>query len=237
MIQQLLRVVVSVLLISPSSSWTSFSTHNNRFCVSSQKRNNKFDQNGKIVWTKTRARNPDGDDEIPNMDWLTNTLAKPSAVDDGTESRNIYDDEKLADLNTSPYMEEHDIDGDLGDVPIPTTGVSVSDEMTEAQKTRFFTEIVPITGLGKGVKAVRILSSTTDEGSYEAVRYLVRLSRNYDEDDNDNEDNKNRKEETTKAASTPDTSSAEHSDEEFVMIDVPPFSEKLVKQMVAYLQF
>lgn len=231
MIQQLLRVVVSVLLISPSSSWTSFSTHNNRFCVSSQKRNNKFDQNGKIVWTKTRARNPDGDDEIPNMDWLTNTLAKPSADDDGTESRNIYDDEKLADLNTSPYMEEHDIDGDLGDVPIPTTGVSVSDEMTEAQKTRFFTEIVPITGLGKGVKAVRILSSTTDEGSYEAVRYLVRLSRNYDEDDNDNEDNKNRKEETTKAASTPDTSSAEHSDEEFVMIDVPPFSEKLVKEM------
>jgi len=153
------------------------------------------------------------------MDWLTDTLSKS--------------DDDMAD--SSPYIEEHSVDGDLGDVPIPTTGLSVADEMGKVQKDRFYTEIVPITGLAKGVKASRILSSTT-AGAYEAVRYLICLSRKYDnnddddkdEDDDDDDDNKN--EEITNAISTSHIPSAEEN-YEFVMIDVPPFSEKLAKEM------
>eukprot|EP00536_Pseudo-nitzschia_multiseries_P000138 jgi/Psemu1/178083/e_gw1.3.216.1 len=113
----------------------------------------------------------------------------------------------MADLSTSPYLEEHSVEGDLGDVPIPTTGLSVSDEMGKTQKDRFYSQLVPISGLGKGVKAVRILSSTT-VGAYEAVRYLVRLNRKEEEEDDMN-----------------------LGKDDFVMVDVPPFSEKLLKEM------
>lgn len=212
-------VVVSILLIPPSSSFSLCQTRN------------KYGQNGKTVWTRIRAKipSPSGNDEddIPSMDWLTDTLSKS--------------DDDMAD--SSPYIEEHSVDGDLGDVPIPTTGLSVADEMGKVLKDRFYTEIVPITGLAKGVKASRILSSTA-AGEYEAVRYLVRLSREYDNDDDndnnnheDNDDDEHDDENDNKingkisnAGSTPYIASSEDS-YEFVMIDVPPFSEKLVKEM------
>lgn len=166
------------------------------------------------------------DDEIPSMDWLTDTL---STVDgDNNMSKDMFSDESMSDLNSSPYLEEHSVDGDLGDVPIPTTGVSVSDEMEKAQRDRFYTQLVPITGLGKGVKAVRILSSTT-AGAYESVRYLVRLTRKNNEIDTDiidldlediNLDDDEEDEDVKSVEKDP-----------FVMVDVPPFSDKIVEEM------
>jgi len=187
------------------------------------------------------AKNDDDDnDGIPSMDWLTDTLSTPTGGDDSSTT-NKYSDETMSDLNSSPYLEEHSVDGDLGDVPIPTTGVSVSDEMGKAQKDRFYTQLVPITGLGKGVKAVRILSSTT-AGAYEAVRYLVRLTRKSDEADTETDlidldidfddinidiDDDGKKSEEGLGSST--SSSTDRDD--FVMIDVPPFSDKLVEDI------
>jgi len=172
------------------------------------------------------ARNNDGDDDdIPSMDWLTDSLSVASG-DDKSETTNKYNDESMSDMNSSPFLEEHSIDGDLGDVPIPTTGLSVSDEMEKAQKDRFYTQLVPISGLGKGVEAVRVLSSTTD-GAYEAVRYLVRLTRKIDESDSELEETGNNKSDQTK--------SSIESKDDFVMVDVPPFTEKLAEEMKALM--
>lgn len=189
------------------------------------------------------TNNGDNDnDEIPSMDWLTDTLSTPIGGDDSSRT-DMYNDESMSDLNSSPYLEEHSVDGDLGDVPIPTTGLSVSDEMGKAQRDRFYTHLVPIIGLGKGVKAVRILSSTT-AGSYEAVRYLVRLTRKFDEvntnvgnldmdfDDIDIDDD-DEEEKLNEGLGSPTASSLDTDD--FVMIDVPPFSEKLAEEMKALM--
>ena len=168
-----------------------------------------------------------GDDDVPSMDWLTDTLSTTGGDDSATADR--FSDESMSDLNNSPYLEEHSVDGDLGDVPIPTTGVSVADEMDKAAKERFYTQLVPITGLGKGVKAVRILSSTA-EGAYESIRYLVRLTRKPDEvdmdligidlDEIDLDDDDDEQE-----------SESNGEKDDFVMVDVPPFSDKLVQEM------
>ena len=173
------------------------------------------------------------------MDWLTDTLSTPPTNGESTKAGNKYSDESMADLSTSPYLEEHSIDGDLGDVPIPTTGLSVSDEMGKAQKDRFYSQLVPIAGLGKGVRAVRILSSTT-VGAYEAVRYLVRLNRKEEEDidlglDFDEIDLEmyldDDKDESSPDTESTSSSSSSQDKDDFVMIDVPPFSEKLLKEM------
>jgi len=179
------------------------------------------------------------------MDWLTDGLSTPEpASQERSTGRKEYSDEAMADLSTSPYLEEHSVDGDLGDVPIPTTGLSVSDEMGKAQRDRFYSQLVPITGLGKGVKAVRILSSTT-VGAYEAVRYLVRLNRKEEEEDDtdlgldfekldlemflDNDDNGD----ATEPPSPEQTASSKLKQQmdDFVMVDVPPFSDKLRNEM------
>ena len=177
----------------------------------------------------------DDDDEIPSMDWLTDTLSTSTGVNDST-STNKFSQESMSDLNSSPYLEEHSVDGDLGDVPIPTTGVSVSDEMEKAQKDRFYTQIVPIIGLGKGVKAVRILSSTT-AGAYESVRYLVRLTRKTDEVDTgldidfDDIDLDTDDDGVESGKGTESSVSSDKKTDDFVMVDVPPFSAKLVEEM------
>ena len=110
---------------------------------------------------------PGGEDDVPSMDWLTDTLSKPQRDDDADDATRI-------DLTKNTYMEEHTADGDLGDVPIPTTGVSVADEMDNSQRDRFFTELVPIKGLGKGDWIVRILPAnpyhtTASSGSSQRI--------------------------------------------------------------------
>jgi len=142
-----------------------------------------------------------GSDDVPSMDWLTNSF-------------NSDQEDNGLDLSAqSPYMEEHSADGGLGDVPIPTTGVSVSDEMDRVQKDNFVTEVVPIKGLEKGVRAAQIVTSATTD-SFEPVRYLVGLSKIEGND-----------------------KAGEHSvtDDAFVMIDVPPFSDELKGAIQKYM--
>lgn len=187
--------------------------------------------------TSTRLAETESENEIPSMDWLTDTLSTPPDSDQ-SRTTNEYSDENYFDLNASPYLEEHSVDGDLGDVPIPTTGLSVSDEMEKVQKDRFHTDLVPISGLEEGVNAVRILSSTT-AGAYEAVRYLVRLTKMSDEIDIDSSDldsdiDGDENKEKLKQESGSSTSPPKDR-EDFVMIDVPPFSEKLVEEMKSHM--
>lgn len=161
---------------------------------------------------------PTSKDEIPSMDWLTDSLSNPRRDDDDGASTTRSDM-----TEASPFMEEHDgREGDLGDVPIPTTGISVSDEMEKTQKDRFFTELVPIqNGLDKGVRAAQIVTSAT-AGSFEPVRYVVGLSKQKVEDNQGETTITNNKEEATTTDS-------------FVMIDVPPFSEQLKNEIQDYI--
>ena len=76
-----------------------------------------------------------GDDDVPSMDWLTDSLATSSSTgSDGTiSSHNQKSDsseqEPIPDLTQNPFVEEYDREGGLGDVPIPSTGISVQGEM------------------------------------------------------------------------------------------------------------
>jgi glyoxylase-like metal-dependent hydrolase (beta-lactamase superfamily II) len=168
-------------------------------------------------------------------------ILKPTAVQRKKKNNSDNDDDssfpedQLSDLSTTPYLEEYDPDADsLGDMPIPTTGISVAEEMEKAAKTRFYSEVVRITGLGKGVQAAQILSSTA-EGAYEPVRYLIRLSRKEGEEIIDEmEDGSDADEIRNQDAAAFETSTATVSAPEvddYVMVDVPPYSEKLVQQM------
>lgn len=240
-------VLVSILLVqiplsSPLSTFSTSKTQPRSGLTTRIYRNKKFGCYTTSAFELLAKIDDDhGDnDDIPSMDWLTDTLSTPAGGDDSATT-NKYNDESMSDLNTSPYLEEHSIDGDLGDVPIPTTGLSVSDEMGKAQKEQFYSQLVPITGLGKGVKAVRILSSTT-AGAYEPVRYLVRLTRKTSEVDTDSGDldidlddidiNMDDDQEKFKERLEPGSSvSSSKNRDDFVMIDVPPFSEKLVEEM------
>jgi hypothetical protein len=167
----------------------------------------KSNNNSRLSYPATH--NEEG---VPSMDWLADALNEgPGAVDD--QEGDLFPEDAMSDLSTTPYIEEHDPEGDLGDPPIPTTGISVADEMEKAQKARFYSEVVEIVGLAKGVKAAQILTSTSG-GAYEAVRYLIRLSRHEEEED---------------GTSTEADGGTKIQD--YVMVDVPPYSQKLVKQM------
>lgn len=109
----------------------------------------------------------------------------------------------------------------MGDVQIPSTGVSVNDEMESSERDRFETELVPITGY-KSV-AAQIVTTAASRGSFEPVRYLLSLSKpstiNATETITDTQ-NENEK------SIDPRT---------FVMMDLPPFSPLLVAKMKAFM--
>lgn len=150
------------------------------------------------------------DDDVPSMDWLTDSLEKQSKdeVDGPT-----VDESDMTQRN--PYLEEHEGGADLGDAPIPTTGVSVAEEMDRAQKEQFFAKLVPITGLEEGVKAAQIVTTSTSDGIFEPVRYLIGLSK--EDDDKDKE------------------TAADGTIHSYVLVDVPPYSEKLKEEMYEYM--
>ena len=159
--------------------------------------------------TNHSPRNDDDDsdhvrndgDEIPTMDWLTNSLANQN--DDISPP-----DTSLEELSQY-YMEEHSSDkDDLGDVPIPTTGVSVADEMEATQKEKFTTEFKPIKqGIDKNARVAQIITkSTFGSLSFEPIRYLVGLPPS-------------------------DTLSSTA----FLMIDIPPYTEELANTIRSYM--
>jgi hypothetical protein len=118
-----------------------------------------------------------------------------------------------------------DGEDELGNVQIPSTGISVSDEMEWADKDRFETELVPITGLSK--VAAQIVTTASSRASFEPVRYLVSLSPQPPEESRENQGD------DSKAADHPDKMpTAERS---FVLVDIPPFSPSLVAKIKDFI--
>jgi hypothetical protein len=131
--------------------------------------------------------------------------------------------------------QSNNIDDDqMGNVHIPSTGISVSDEMEAAQKERFVTEVVPIKDL-PGV--AQLVTSPVLMGSFDPIRYLVALTPpppseaapESEETSSDATDSSN--ETTQKTTTTPTTTTGTS----FVMVDVPPYSPQLATRMKAFM--
>jgi hypothetical protein len=104
------------------------------------------------------------------------------------------DSESIEKLGPDRQSRSSFLEDESGNVHIPSTGVSISDEMEAAQKDSFVTEVVAFKDL-PGVAQLRTSPIVT--GSFEPMRYLVALSL---------------------------PSNATTTTTDYVMIDVPPFS-------------
>ena len=117
---------------------------------------------------------------------------------------------------------------DLGNIQIPSTGVSVTDELEKALKDKFESELVPITGMSGVAQIVTI----ANDGIIEPVRYLVSLSPPNllapSDDDDDNKLEKISEEQQAKITKT--------SPQSFVLVDIPPFSDKLLANMRKFMR-
>ena len=109
----------------------------------------------------------------------------------------------------------------LGNVQIPSTGVSVNDEIDSSERDRFQTELVPITGM-KTI-AAQLVTTATKRGSFEAVRYLVSLSQPPVQPKSKKGERKNT------------NNSQQTSLRVFAMIDIPPYSQELVSKMKTFM--
>jgi len=111
----------------------------------------------------------------------------------------------------------------VGDVQIPSTGISVNDEMEFSRKDKFRTELVPIqcskqlaaqvvtSTISASLSASEDRLSDSSVSMFEAVRYLLAIS-----------------------PSTQNTASTSQN-RTFVLVDVPPFSHSLVTKIKAFM--
>lgn len=149
-----------------------------------------------------------------DMDWLSMPNSSEMQLAKSTQD---------VETTTTP-PEQHD---DLGNIMIPSTGISVTDELEEAQKDKFDSIVVPINGL-PGV--AQIVTTAVSGGGIEPIRYLVSLSPPPSQlvaPTNNNGDTMTVKEQET---TTPLLLN-----KTFVMVDIPPFSEKLLAQMKTFM--
>lgn len=124
------------------------------------------------------------------------------------------DDESMYDYESSRKENS-------GDVHIPSSGISVFDEMDNAQRDRFVSEVVPVAGL-TGV--AQIVSTPMVRYSFEPLRYVLALSPPTLREESERPTND-------------DESSADPAfvNSTFVMVDVPPFSPQLAARMRSYM--
>lgn len=161
---------------------------------------------------------PSEKDEIPTMDWLTDGLKKESEEDDDDSTKVSIGEDDFE----KAYIEDIDPDAIMGeaDAPIPTTGVSVADEMLKTQREGYASEVVRIRGLAPGIQAAQIVTTATISNNIEPVRYLIGLS----------------KQEVEKNEETGEWDVVEDgTTKSFVMVDIPPYSPELEQQMTSFM--
>jgi len=124
------------------------------------------------------------------------------------------------------YEDNNDMSEEAGNVNIPKTGISVSDEMVALQsKEQFVTRLISLeeedgyggsTCVPEGVRAAMIETTVSDQIGEEPARYLVPLSLSSVSD----EDGSNT------ALDTP---------MKYAMVDIPPFSQELANQIRTFM--
>ena len=159
-------------------------------------------------------------------DWLSQISPETVASKDN--------DDKLA---PSPSFEQlqlqqaDDIPQDLGNVQIPSTGVSVTEQLEKANQDKFESTLVPI----KGLPSVAQIVTTANDGYTEPVRYLASLSPLPKAERND--DNSESNDASEDSAENCGEETAENSPpHSFVLVDIPPFDEKLLAQMRKFIK-
>jgi len=183
------------------------------------------------------TRPSENDDGLLNQDENKYSLSKAekkwieSRSSTSSSQSNSIQNERNQDVNED-Y--DHDSDG-AGNVNIPKTGISVSDEMVALQtKEDFDTRLISLDDkdnyrgnrcVPKGVMAAKIETVVRDQIGDEPARYLIPLSpSSIDGTDCDND--------ATESASGGRTS---NNAMKYAMVDVPPFSEKLASQIRSFM--
>lgn len=123
----------------------------------------------------------------------------------------------------SPDASLNYLEDEQGNVHIPTSGISVSDEMEASQRDRFVTEVVPVKGL-PGV--AQLVTTPTVMGSFEPVRYLVSLSPPQNATTNQVD---------ADGVVDDQTSVPMNVKTDYVMMDIPPFAPQLATRIKAYM--
>jgi len=139
----------------------------------------------------------------------------------------ISPDTQLAEFSSSSPAEQEEPPEDLGNIQIPSTGISVTEELEKAQQDKFESQLVPITGLSGVAQIVTI----ANDGIIEPVRYLVSLSppKRLAPAEDDSSDYIKEEHDDKEVQNTPNMQS-------FVMVDIPPFSEKLLANMRKFMR-
>lgn len=149
-----------------------------------------------------------------NNDWLSQITPDPSTDDD---DKLTTQSDSTAAANDLPPENVH----------IPSTGVSVTDELQKSMQEKFDSVLVPITGLPS---VAQIVTTSSSDGITEPVRYLASLS--------PISSNSKQEEESESGANDKDNNQEKStSDEEqsFVLVDIPPFSDKLAANMRRFM--
>lgn len=132
--------------------------------------------------------------------------------------------------------QEYDEDEWAGNVNIPKTGISVSDEMIDLQsKESFVTRLISLEDednfigtrcVPEGVMAAKIETTVRDQIGEEPARYLVPLSTSLISTDENND--------VTESTSGGRTG-ASNNVVKYAMVDVPPYSEELASQIRSFM--
>jgi glyoxylase-like metal-dependent hydrolase (beta-lactamase superfamily II) len=114
----------------------------------------------------------------------------------------------------------------LGNIPIPTTGISVSDELEAMMTTeKFVTELVPMImdeGTEKYSGVAMILTRPSCSDSFEPQRYLIALTQP----------------KSSPTANATDESTAvttSYTTTDYVLVDIPPYSDALLQDMKSFM--
>jgi hypothetical protein len=168
-----------------------------------------------------------------DFNWNTLSVSRnqqPQTQNDGSSSSSStskYDPQQQLDLK------QYHPDELAGNVHIPSTGISVSDEMEAAQKDKFVTEVVPIAGL-PGV--AQLITSSIMKQSLEPARYLVPLYFSTETTaSNDRDDETEATLSTNSSDVIEDHSVGQQQSATYVLVDVPPFSPQLITRMKAFM--
>eukprot|EP00560_Eucampia_antarctica_P006213 CAMPEP_0197825834 /NCGR_PEP_ID=MMETSP1437-20131217/2863_1 /TAXON_ID=49252 ORGANISM="Eucampia antarctica, Strain CCMP1452" /NCGR_SAMPLE_ID=MMETSP1437 /ASSEMBLY_ACC=CAM_ASM_001096 /LENGTH=503 /DNA_ID=CAMNT_0043426003 /DNA_START=169 /DNA_END=1683 /DNA_ORIENTATION=+ len=166
------------------------------------------------------------------LDWMKNRKKADDQLDAVAK-----DEADINDINDNDGNSEQ-----KGNVFLPSTGFSVSDEIMDSENNKLSTRLLPLDNT-PGI--ARIVSSGSD-GVDDPIRYLVSLSppppssssssssRKEDSENSNAKDDSNSNNNSNASEKDPkeeDESSLSSSTRKYVMVDIPPYSDKLVKKM------
>jgi hypothetical protein len=120
---------------------------------------------------------------------------------------------------SDPDVPMNFLDDEQGNVNIPSTGLSVSDEIESSQTDRFVSDVVPVKGL-PGV--AQVVTMPTASESFEPVRYIVAIS-------------PPRSSSPTEPGRIGEVNELVGTSTDFVMIDIPPFDPLLVEKINEFI--